>query len=104
MRKLIIAALAIVVAATSGTRAQSVNSHPRIWLTSDMLAMLSAKRDAGDQDYLQMKALADKALTQTPPQITIVNASNSNPVVFTTSTTVPWTGTLSASLYLKGAT
>jgi hypothetical protein len=104
MRKLIIVALALVIAATSGTRAQSINSHPRIWLTGEMLATLAAKRDAGDPDYLQVKALADTALTLAVPRVSIVAASNSNPVVFTTSAPVPWTGTLAASLYLKGAT
>ena len=104
MRKLTMAALALILAAPSGTRAQSISSHPRIWLTSDVLATVAAKRNSGDPDYLQVKALADKALTLTIPRITITGATNSSPVVFTTSTTVPWSGTLSATLYLKGAT
>jgi hypothetical protein len=101
MRKLIIVALALVLAATSGTRAPSINAQPRIWLTNDMLATLAAKRSAGDPDYLLVQALADNALTLAVPRVSIVGASNSNPVVFTTSAPVPWTGTLAASLYLK---
>ena len=69
-----------------------------------MLGNVTAKKDAGDPDYLRVKALADTALTLSIPRVTIVGASNSNPVVFTTSEPVPWNGTLPSSLYLKGAT
>ena len=81
----------------------AIGAHPRIWLTSGMLSDMAAKQAAGDPDWIAIKSAADKLITLTVPQITILSASNSNPVVFTTKESLPWVGSVS-TVYLAGGT
>jgi hypothetical protein len=82
---------------------QTLNPHPRIWLTSQLMSNLSAKVSASDPDWLSLKAAADAILKEPLPQLTITGATNSNPVQFTTQETLPWNGTVS-TIYLAGGT
>src|SRR5262249_44538993 len=75
---------------------------PRIWLTTQLLSDISQKRDANDPDWLAVKSAADAYLTQRVPRVTIVAATSTNPVEFTSSENLPWSGTVT-SVYLKGA-
>jgi hypothetical protein len=79
-----------------------IGSHPRLWLSPQMVADIAAKRAASDPDWLSVKASADGFLQQAVPKVTITGASNTNPVQFTSAENLPWTGT-ARTVYLAGA-
>jgi hypothetical protein len=83
------------------SEAQSITPHPRIWLTSQMISDMTAKKVASDPDWVAIKAAADTILTQTLPKLTIISATNANPVVFTTAEALPWNGA-APTVYLTG--
>src|ERR1051325_1716805 len=103
MRRLTIAVIVLILAATGGPRAQNLNPHPRIWLTSQMLADITAKRDSSDPDWMAIKSETDSLLSRSVPRVTIVGATNTNPVQFTTKEPVPWSNTVNP-LYVSGGT
>jgi hypothetical protein len=79
-----------------------LNSHPRIWLDSATRSTLAAKFASGDPDWAQVKAYADIALSKPFQVMTIVSATNSNPVQFTIQGNMPIpTGVV---FYLGGGT
>src|SRR5262249_40119507 len=82
--------------------AQIVQSHPRIWLTGQMLADMNANKASGDPDWIGIKAAADAVLSQRIPKLTIASATDSNPVTFTTTEPLPWNGA-AIRVYLSGA-
>jgi len=88
------------VAAQGG---QTVTPHPRIWLTTQMIADMKAKIAASDPDWVAIKASADEILSLRIPKLTIVSATNANPVLFTTAEPLPWHGT-ATRVYLAGGT
>ena len=83
--------------------AQTVSFHPRIWLTSQMISDMKAKRAAADPDWIAIKASADDILSRRIPKLTIVSATNANPVVFKAAESLPWHGE-ATRVYLAGAT
>src|SRR5260370_23718487 len=88
--------------ALSGQPIWALNPHPRIWLDSSTKAALMAKAAKGDADWVKVKSYADSFLAYSPTTFTITAATNSNPVQFTVSGTVPvLTGT---PLFIAGAT
>jgi hypothetical protein len=91
--------LGLVLLPASGPIA--VDRHPRIWLTPDVLASLRAKAQSGDADWQQLKAQADRLLTQRTPRFTVTAVSNSNPVRLTIAEGVPWSG--STFVFIAGA-
>jgi hypothetical protein len=78
------------------------SGHPRIWLTPGVLSSLRAKATSGDLDWLRLEAKADQLLKRPMPRFTVRAATNSNPVQFTLSEPVPWTGT--TPVFIAGAT
>src|SRR2546430_7918088 len=70
----------------------AINPHPRIWLTSQMLSDLSSKKANSDPDWIAIKSAADDMVSRKLPKLTIVNATNGNPVQFTTAEPLPWNG------------
>jgi len=93
--------LSILAVAARGS--QTVAPHPRIWLTSLMISDMQAKKAVADSDWVAIKAAADGILSRRIPKLTIVSATNANPVVFTTTESLPWHGT-ATRVYLAGAT
>jgi hypothetical protein len=97
-----ISILILFFVAVVASEAQTVTSHPRIWLTSQMISDMTAKQAASDPDWVAIKSAADSILSQSLPKLTIVSATNANPVVFTTVEPLPWNGAV-PSVYLAGA-
>jgi hypothetical protein len=95
--------LFLAILPVAARAAQTVGPHPRIWLTSQMIADMGAKRAAADPDWIAIKASADDILSRRIPKVTIVSATNANPVVFTTAESLPWHGD-ATRVYLAGAT
>jgi hypothetical protein len=93
--------LSILSVAAGGT--QTVTPHPRIWLTSQMISDMKAKKAAADPDWVAIKVSADDILSRRIPKLTIISATNANPVVFKTTESLPWHGT-APRVYLAGAT
>ncbi len=80
----------VLLASASDTSSSSLTAHPRIWLTSEIIADITAKKNANDAEWLTLKAQADTSLTAILPGATIVSISNSNPAVITIAETVPF--------------
>src|ERR1035437_7130172 len=91
----------------------ALNPHPRIWLDTAHLNAVRAKAClnpdgssispcALDADWVSLKKQADTYKTLVSQAMTITAASNSNPVSFTITQTVPWN--TAATLFLGGAT
>ena len=78
------------------------DTHPRIWLTPNLLSALRAKAASGNRDWLHLKAYADQLLTRRMPRFTVTAATNSDPAQFTIAEPVPWSG--STSVFIGGAT
>lgn len=84
-RFLVCASLMSVVASAQ------MASHPRIWLTPTLISSLQAKKAASATDWSTVLTAANALLTKVPPTITIVAATNSNPVQFTVAeASLPW--------------
>src|ERR1035437_8080434 len=81
--------------------ATALNPHPRIWLTSQMLADMAAKVATNDADWVQVRAAADRYKTYKIPAVTITGATNANPVQFTVTETVPSSN--GGTFYIGGA-
>ncbi len=60
-----------------------LSPHPRIWLTSDMMSYLAAKKAANTADWASVAADAATSVTQVIPKLTITTATEANPVQFT---------------------
>ena len=100
-----VTAAALTLTSQRPTRAAAttvIASHPRLWLGSQMVADIAAKRAASDPDWVAVKASADAIVQQAVPKVTIIAASNTNPVQFTSAENLPWTGT-ARTVYLAGA-
>src|ERR1035438_1454089 len=82
--------------------AWALNPHPRIWLSSQMLTDMAAKVAANDADWVAVKSQADTFVSWSIPTMTITGASNSNPVQFTVTETVPMSS--GAILFIGGGT
>lgn len=79
--------------------------HPRIWWDQTMANLVQAKRLSipPDPNWVSVKAIADAALNEDIPRLTIINASNASPVEFTcdATETIPFTGDV-GQVYLIG--
>jgi hypothetical protein len=87
--------------------AWSLNPHPRIWLDPATKTTLVAKVAKSDADWVKLKQYADQALSYAIPTVTIVSATNSNPVTFTTSGPIPFNTcdkTQARCIWIGGAT
>ena len=82
--------------------AWALNPHPRIWLSSQMLTDMAAKVAANDADWVAVKSQANTFVSWSIPTMTITGASNSNPVQFTVTETVPMSS--GAILFIGGGT
>ena len=70
--------------------ASAINPHPRLWLTPQVLSDIAAKQRSNDADWKVIKSNADGILKLKVPRVTIVRATNTNPVQFTSMETLPW--------------
>jgi hypothetical protein len=83
--------------------AWALNPHPRIWLDSGMRNDLAAKAASLDTDWLSVLADANSSgTTRLPPVVSIVAATNTSRVQFTTSGTQPFSS--GANLVIAGGT
>src|SRR5690348_13697867 len=84
----------------------AVTPHPRIWLDSQKLADLIAKKNANHPDWVAIKAKADVYLNK--PILgnwTITSVTNANPAEFTIVETLPYAiGSKSGSMYFGAFT
>lgn len=81
-------ALALLLAVAAS--AQTYASHPRLWLSSQMMTDLLSKKTANDADWLTVLSTASTLKAQAPPIVTITAATNASPTVFTAAATLPW--------------
>src|SRR5437764_10503812 len=80
----------------------ALNNHPRIWLDTATSARLASKVTANDPNWTRVLSYANAALNYKTPLLTIIGATNSNPVQFTTSGTMPLKN--GQSIYFGGGT
>jgi hypothetical protein len=96
--------LAVLIGLVLFTVAEPVHSdrQPRIWLTPAVLATLRTKAASGNDDWLRLKADADRLVGRQMPRFTVTGATNSNPVQFSSAEPVPWSG--ATPVFISGAT